>query len=362
MRMAKFLTVAWVLTLSLQAASWAQENAEEAKAAEKILAAKGLKRSGTNLLLPEEAELGKMLSGTPKLKKAVLDADKALAGLEKKAADNKKLITTYLQERRKLNAAISGGKLNFDQQSKAIAAYNELGDRIDLLIENGGMEKEIKAARGEQTKAREAYIDHTLAMQKLAEKGKKKLADLAEDAEAKAAVERLNTATGKTFAIKESGGWLAALRSLKRLEDSVLSDEIALRDDGSNTLMVSVSLNGKYVKELCVDSGSSLISLPYKMARDVGLNPDSSDDEVTLVLADGSRVRGKRLTIPKVRVGKFEVDNVACVVMPATLPNAAPILGMSFLAQFSFKVDAEQKKLTMTKIDGASSAKTATKP
>ena len=107
------------------------------------------------------------------------------------AADNKKLITTYTQERRRLNAAIGSGKLKLDQHNKAVTAYNELGDRINLLIENGGMEKEIKAARAEQTKAREAYIDHVLAMEKLAEKVKQKLADLAEDPEAKAAVERL---------------------------------------------------------------------------------------------------------------------------------------------------------------------------
>jgi aspartyl protease family protein len=359
MHMAKLLSVAGLLTVWLASDLWAQENAAEIKAAEKSLAAKGLRRSGTSLVVAEESELSKMLTAAPKLKRAVLEADKVLAGWEKKAADNKKLITVYTQERRRLNAAIGSGKLSVDQHNKAVTAYNELGERISLLIENGGMEKEIKAARAEQTKARDAYIDHVLAMEKLAEKGKQKLADLAEDPEAKAAVERLNAATGKSFVIKESGGLLASLRSLKRLQDAVLSDEIALRDDGSGTLLASVSLNGKYVKELCVDSGSSLISLPDKMARDVGLDPDSSEEEVTLVLADGRRVRGKRLTIPKVRLGKFELDDVECVVMPANLPEAAPLLGMSFLSQFSFKIDAEQKKLTMTKIDGGGGAKKA---
>jgi aspartyl protease family protein len=354
------LTVAFAfLVLSLPAGQ-AQENSEEAKAAEKILAAKGLKRSGANLLLTEETELSKALTAAPKLKKAVLDADKVVAGFEKKAADNKKLITTYTQERRKLNAAIGSMKLTIDQHNRAVTAYNELGDRINLLIENGGMEKELKAARADQNKARETYIDHVLSMQKLVEKGKQKLADLAEDSAAKAAVEQLSKATGKEYAIKESGGWQFAIRSLKKLEDAVLSEQIDLRDDGSSTLLVSVSLNGK-LKELCVDSGSSLISLPYKMARDVGLNPDSSDDEVTLVLADGRQVKAKRLLIPKVRVGKFELENVACAVMPATLPDAAPLLGMSFLGQFSFKIDTESKKLTMTKIDGGTTAKASPK-
>jgi aspartyl protease family protein len=115
------------------------------------------------------------------------------------------------------------------------------------------------------------------------------------------------------------------------------------------------------VKELCVDSGSTLISLPYKMARDVGLNPDSSDDDVILSLADGRQVRAKRLLIPKVRVGKFELENVECAVMPSNLPDAAPLLGMSFLSQFSFKIDTENKKLTMTKIDGGTTSKATPK-
>src|SRR5207302_11505268 len=111
---------------------------------------------------------------------------------------------------------------------------------------------------------------------------------------------------------------------------------IDLRDDGSKTLLVSVSFNGKFVKELYVDSGASTISLPDKMARDVGLNPDSVTEEVTMVLADGRRVRAKRLTIPRVCVGNFELKNVECVVLPASLPEAPPLLGMSFLGQFSF--------------------------
>jgi clan AA aspartic protease (TIGR02281 family) len=197
-------------------------------------------------------------------------------------------------------------------------------------------------------------------MQKLAEKIKQKYDDLSDDASAKAAVEKLSKAIGKSYSLKESPSLLATLKSLKRLEDSVLSEQIDLRTDGSDLFTVSVMLNGKYVKELCLDSGSSLISLPYKMAREVGLNPDKSEDEIIVVLADGRRIKAKRMTLSKVRVGKFEVDNVICAVMPEDLTEAAALLGMSFLGNFNFKIDTENKKLTMTKIEG-SGAGTASK-
>jgi hypothetical protein len=142
------------VVMGLAFSSFAQENAEDIKAADKALEAKGVKRVGSQLSLPEEGELGKMLRAVTKLKKAVADAERPVAALEKKAADNKKLITAYTQKRREINAALAKGGLGLDQTNKLIAAYNELGDRISLLIENGGMEKELKVARGEHYKAR----------------------------------------------------------------------------------------------------------------------------------------------------------------------------------------------------------------
>lgn len=348
-----------VLMSLVSIVSRAQEADDEAKSAEKVLAAKGLKKFGASLVALEETELNKTFRVIPKLKRSVRDAEKALAAVGKKAAANKKLITVYTQKRRQINAALAKGGLTFNQQNQAITLYNELGDRIRLLIENGGMEKQLKAARGERNKAREAYIGHVLNMRKLAEKIRKTYADATADEEAKVAVAKLNQATGKNFALKESTRFLANLRSLKRLEDSVLSERIDLRTDGSDTYYVSVVLNGKYTKELCLDSGSSLISLPYKMAREVGLNPDSSNEEIILVLADGRRVTAKLMKLSKVRVGKFELEDVECAVMPATLTEAAPILGMSFLRNFSFKIDSGENKLTMTKVE---TSRSRTKP
>ena len=77
------------------------------------------------------------------------------------------------------------------------------------------------------------------------------------------------------------------------------------------------------------------------------------DDRLDAVqLADGREVQAKLVKIPQVRVGKFIVENVECAVMPENLTNASAILGMSFLRNFSFKIETDTGKLTMSKVDG----------
>ena len=118
-----------------------------------------------------------------------------------------------------------------------------------------------------------------------------------------------------------------------------------------------VTFNGKHTKELAIDSGSSVISLPFKMASEMGLEPPGSAETVVLVLADGREVEAKRITIPTLRVGKFTVENVDAAVMPAELVRAAPILGMSFLRNFKFDINSETGKLTLTRVEAPTSSR-----
>ncbi|MCU0880925.1 MAG: retroviral-like aspartic protease family protein, partial [Pirellulaceae bacterium] len=140
----------------------------------------------------------------------------------------------------------------------------------------------------------------------------------------------------------------ANLRRLKQLEDSVLSEAIELTSDGG-TLKVNVVVDGKHQQEMVVDSGASLISLPLAVAAKFGLRPTSKDEEIILQLADG-RIRGHKMTIPSVRVGKFTVEMVECAVLGEEAINAEPLLGMSSLENFKFEIDAGSRKLTMVKV------------
>jgi aspartyl protease family protein len=322
----------------------------DAKAAEEALLAKGIRKLSSGLALVDETEFSALFTKVPKLKKSALDAQKALAQVEQQIENNKKLKVGYIQKLRELNVAIENAK-SVEEANRLITLYKELEARIELLNETGGMEKELTAARAKHNEAREAFIEHVLAMRKLADKIRQKYITLAADKDVKAAIEKLNQASGKTYELTESRSFLSNLRSLEKTEDTVLSDNIPIRTDGSDTYYVYTVFNGKHTKELCVDSGSSIVCLPHKMAVDIGLEPKGSDEKITLVLADGRPVEATKVTIGTLRVGRFTVENVEAAVLPANLLNASPILGMSFLRHFNFEIDPENGKLKMHRIE-----------
>lgn len=60
-----------------------------------------------------------------------------------------------------------------------------------------------------------------------------------------------------------------------------------------------------------------------------------------------------------VRVGRFTVDDVTCVVLQKGLPNAPLILGGSFLNHFIVKLDPASNELHLTQVNDEPQAKTA---
>ena len=135
-----------------------------------------------------------------------------------------------------------------------------------------------------------------------------------------------------------------------------MSESIKLTED-SGTFLVSVLIDGKHTQEMVVDSGATSISLPFAMAKEMGLEPNSGDRKVRVQLADGSEVDGFLKTIPTVRVGKFTVDDVECIVLSPAAVKAMPLLGMSFLGNFKFEIDKNRAELKMVKIDAETGAK-----
>lgn len=334
---------------TLMAAVMAVGLAAAADKPDDVLKAKGIRKVGSgSLALVDETTLAKMLTDALKLKKTAIEASQALAVGESKAIHAKQLILEKTQQRRIIRAQLDQVGDNVELHNKLVSALNELMDQVTLL-ETTDFAKEAKPLREAANIAREAYIEHILGMRKLADKIERLYTDLAEDAEVKGALDELNKAGGK-YALTQSRSFVASQKSLKKLEDAVLSETIPIRND-NDTFNVSTVLNGKYTKELCIDSGASLVTLPYKMAVEIGATPKAADQDVTLQLADGREIQAKLITLPSIRVGKFTVEKVECAVMPQNLPDSSAILGMSFLRNFSFKIDSDTSKLTMTKID-----------
>jgi clan AA aspartic protease (TIGR02281 family) len=315
-----------------------------------VLADKGIRKVGSVLNFAEENEFSKLFRDAAKLKLELTVAVRELHAAESHEAQVKRTILDYTQQRQLLRQQLNATS-NTLQYNNIVNRMNELGDRLTQLSQTD-LSKQTRTAQERVNQAREAYVQHLLGMEELAEEVKEKYATLATDPEVKDALVQLNKETGKTYELVESRGFQTNLRSLQKLQDTVISEKIPLRDDGSNTFEVSVVFNGKHTRELVLDSGASLISLPHKMAVEMGLEPGSSAPILILSLADGSMVEGRQITIPEVRVGKFIVENVEGAVLPPSLSNAPALLGMSYLKNFDFKIDSAAKTLTMTKVDG----------
>jgi len=149
-------------------------------------------------------------------------------------------------------------------------------------------------------------------------------------------------------------------RKLTELEESIQTEKIALRRDG-NTFFASVVINGKHTSEMVVDTGASLISLPYELAVSMGLKPEPSDKQILLTIADGSQITGHLKTIENVRVGTFVATKVQCAVLGPEAVNAEPLLGMSYLGEFQFHLDAADATLGLTQIESDGAAGTRRK-
>ncbi len=319
----------------------------EAKAA---LEATGFKVSVTGIALPAEAEFAKQVRDVLVIRKNYLAAEKELAAAELELEQVKNAITGLKTKEVGLNAALAG-ILTVEQNNQLVGALGAIGGQIELGMQQ--QEKsaaKVKTVRGKSNEVREAYVEKLLLLRSEAEKVEQIWSKAAADARHQAALAKVNDVLKKMLTLKPTAVYTSAERQLAQYEDKILSENIKLRDD-EDTLWASVVINGKHTKEMVVDSGSTSISLPFNMAKEMGIEVVSSDTKVRVVLADGREVPGYLKTLSSVRVGKFVVEDVECIVLDEVAIKATPLLGMSFLGNFKFEVDKARSILKMVKID-----------
>lgn len=300
---------------------------------------------------PDEADFAKAMKDLGVLRKNLFTAEKELAATENQLEQIKQTVTALKAKSVQMNAALAGGGLTISNHNQLVGALNATSGQIDLLIEQQGKTNDlIKAARGKANEAREAFVEQVLKLRTDADRITQQWEKAAADPQQQAAMEVVNEVLKKQYALRPTVAFGTAERQLQSLEEKVLSETIKLTDDGG-TKVVSVVINGKHTKEMVVDSGASAVSLPFAMAKEMGLEPTSTDPEIVVSLADGSEVPGYLKKIESVRVGKFSVENVECIVLHPSAVRAPALLGMSFLGHFKFELDANKSELKMVKVD-----------
>jgi clan AA aspartic protease (TIGR02281 family) len=310
----------------------------------------GVTPVGSELLLTEETEFAAQMRDLPTARKRLADAAKILARDEALQREADLTTTRLTQINLQLNsqlATVTDAATN----NRLVGAINANVAQMELLQQQEkALNGQIKASRTAANQAREAFVQQLLELRTKADAVAARYEGLAADAEFTQHLEAFNRSLGKTYALKPSRRYRLLTRQLEEMEETVLSDAIPLRRDGGGGLLVSVVIGDEHTQEMVLDSGASLITLSQDIAEKCGIMVKSTDPTIRLSLANGSVILGKQVTIPKVRVGKFSAENVECAVLDVESGRAPSLLGMSFLENFKFEINAQEGTLKMLQV------------
>lgn len=342
-------TVCLCLFASMPATAIAKDDTAGGNAKED-LKNKGLRKLGSYFTLAEEVNVKRMLRELDLLKKKLRESQRKLAAATEQVENKRKLTIGYLQQRRELRARLARAT-SAKVHNRLVITSNELADRINLMQQDDSAEKAVKQARAGHETLQAEYVEKLLAARKLYDQVAEQYKDLKADSEITKAIAAYNKTATKPCKLGPGLSYTGLGRKLQKIEDTVLSESIDLRKGGGNLWIVPVVFNDGKVQRMAIDTGASIISLPWDMAAAIGMTPTPSDQRMQVSMADGRVITATRKTAGKVRVGKFTVENIECAVMPQEFTQAAPLLGLSFFKHFTFKIDTANAKLVMSKVE-----------
>jgi clan AA aspartic protease (TIGR02281 family) len=314
----------------------------------------GLKVNGGSVVLAAEREFATELNRSKDLRRNLVRAGAALAAHEKAFLKGSETLDALRAQLVELNAKIASlPPADVVTHNRLVGTINAVSGKIELMrSQRTKAEEEGRKLRGALTQSREAYLQFVLDLRKKADAIQAEYASRAADPKVRAAVAEVAAAEDREPTFGPSPAFQAGLRKLTSLEDAVLSETIELERDGS-MLRASVSVNEGKPHAMLIDSGCSSLLVPARLAEEFNVVPGEYDQRVMCTLADGSQVEGTLKKLRSVRVGKFVVENVECVVLGDDAPAAELLLGMSFLGHFEFKLNPDAGTLTMSRVEAA---------
>ncbi len=322
---------------------------------DKQLEEKGVRVSSSAAILSDEIKFNRQVRDVTKLRRNVVSAEKKLEDFKKSLNQLEVQIANFNKQLTQLNTQLANVS-DVVTNNRLVGAINALEGRIRLAYQQKERQEKREAeVHGDVNKARDAFIRHIMEMRKLADDLEDRYKNV--DRVIASMIRKYNEEEGAKVSLAPTSGFQSNLRKLASYEDKVLTAEIFLRRD-RNTYWASVNINEDKTVEMIVDSGASILALPYEDALELGLKPKASDPEIRLVVADGRTITGKKIKIRSVRVGQFIAKDVECAVLGAEAVNAQPLLGMSFLGNFKFELDAGKSTLAMTDLNAESSSRT----
>ena len=328
------------------------EKGEVSDAQKEALEKFGLRVYRNELMFLDERDLKAEVSKSLKAKKTLLGHELELQKLRLTELQAENQLVLMKQKDVQLNAGLATAS-GAVENNRYIAMINANASQVDLLLKDmSDLAKQVKAGQSFVNKASDEFVKQLLDVRGRLDAFDAKAKSLAEDQKLAAVVKEIEQTIGSEIEPLGESRSLARMRSnLEKLESIILTDTVKLTDDGSGTFEATISINGYDVVQLVVDSGASLVCLPSKMADELGLEIGPDAQPIQMTIADGSIISGKLITLDSVRMGKFEAENVQCAVLGPEAVNAPGLLGMSFLGNFKFELDASKGEIKMMTID-----------
>ena len=334
--------------LAIAIASYVAAAHADERSSRDVLKEKGLMRIGSYHVLPEEKELAAGLEKLAPLKREMDAALKLKADYDAAVAETRQMLQNAVTERRRLTLMLLQ---SHSEEEAALVALRllEVSDRISQLTRQLNDDQQAGAIQRRLDNASDAYTDLLFSLSELADHTEDRYEQLSDDEEVQAALDALRNETGRKISLGPRRIFLRHLNELRELENAVQVDRIELRRE-QEVFFIRVMLNEKERVDMMLDTGASLVALPADVAARIGVAPDEEDPSIDMHIANGDVVQGKLMSLDSVRVGKFRIEDVDCVVLPAEMQDAPMLLGGSFLHHFTYKIEPGSGRLTLSRV------------
>lgn len=317
--------------------------------AEKILEEHSLRRGGTQIQATGTTVVTRGISSLSREKRELrlMQKDWDAGGLRLKVL--RQQLQQLKQQRADLSLQLARVAGDTTANNRIVGLLNVNNNQMEQVVaEREKTKANLTAKRAVLSEAESKYAEKILVIRKqftlLETAVEQALAD-----EQVAIALRVMHVNFETPANPTAEQILAALnKRVERVEQEVFSENIPLQVE-NRSMYVNVVVGNKTTL-MVVDSGASLICLPARVATELGIAIPANAPNMELVVANGDRIGARGVILPRVRIGEFEVENVDAAILDAAADSAEPLLGMSFLDNFKFEINAADRSLKMLRV------------
>ena len=327
--------------------------AEEVRKAEDLLQAKGLTKVRLTYLLEDDVKLPESLRAVRAAKRKIEENASRRNSLERSIDSAKVAILECQQAALNLSERLSATKKSDTKK------YNDI---VKAIREADA--RKLEAVRYLELRQRELarfgtppndYVSGVQDLSKRMDAAARRYAELAADADVTAALGTINARGGGKTTLGPSPQFAQELPVVRRLREMVDGAVVKLRVV-QGVPEVVVTLNGTLTFPMVFDSGAAMVTLPWEVARQLGIEPDDKDPPLKLMAASGKTVEARLIVVKTIRLGQFVVENVECAVLPRTVAGAPSLLGGTFLRHFVYRMDLGAGELHLAQMSGRGDA------